>query len=254
MKKKEKTSAYWDELEKRGLISKAGAETEKIRIYREEQERLTHSEKAFFSREEIERNPWMKDYLNFVAEQQRVVQAHEVNREEWMQEAARAYDAQTAAGTLSPLLSMLGKYLLYARDAESGLRDAIHLLFLQDPHLRLPHHNWRVLEEGDNSLLMLHGPKVMTLEVPLFPHVNPVHRERNTRILTRASIYSGGSRPQPREKFGDLFASEDTVLPSRYNEGHAHHIPEETTEPRLYKAKGSEKRFFRGGETAPKNE
>lgn len=172
-----------------------------------------------------------------------------------MDEAARAYAAQTAAGTLSPLLSMLGRYLLYSSDPESDLRDAIHLLFLQNPHLRLPHHNWRVLEEGDNSLLILHGPKVMNLEVPLFPHANQLHRERNTRILTRASIHSGGSKPQPREKFGDLFAREDTVLPSRHNNGQARQTQEEATEPRLYKAKGSE-RHFRGGETArePKNE
>lgn len=61
---------YWDEVEKQGLISKAGAEGEKNRIFREELERLTHAEKASFSREEVDRNPWIKDYLNYSAEQQ----------------------------------------------------------------------------------------------------------------------------------------------------------------------------------------
>lgn len=184
------------------------------------------------------------------------MQAHSADREAWMEEAARAYDAQTAAGTLSPLLSLLGRYLIYPRDMESGVRDAIHLLYLQDPQLRLTHHNWGVLEEGDNSLLMLHGPKVMDLEVPLFPHANQLHRERNTRILTRASVLSGGSRPQAREKFCDIFASEDGVLPPRVNRSQAFSNTEEKTEPRFYKAKLNDKRLYRGGEALqePKNE
>lgn len=118
------------------------------------------------------------------------MQAHAADREGWMQVAARAYDAHTAAVTLSPLLSLLERYLIYPRDVESEVRDAIHLLYLQDPHLRIAHHNWGVLEEGGNSLLMLHGPKVSTLEVPLFPHANQLRRERNTRVLTRASVFS----------------------------------------------------------------
>eukprot|EP00796_Vickermania_ingenoplastis_P001992 gene1992-biopygen1628 len=127
----------------------------------------------------------------------------------WERKVLDTYMAKARSGTLSPLLALIGQYLLFAADAEAGRAALLEILFLQDPSMRLRTHNWYVLDHSD-GMTEIHGPKVEKLEAPLFPETDPLLRELNAKILSEVDVKRGGGPAS--SILEEMFAPEGDTL------------------------------------------
>eukprot|EP00796_Vickermania_ingenoplastis_P007135 gene7135-biopygen4650 len=95
-------------------------------------------------------------------------EAVQSDAEAWEARVRDNYLARAKSGALSPLLTLIGEYLLFAVDKEIGRQHLLEILYMADPSARLAVHNWSILDSVD-GLVETHGPKVESLELPLFP-------------------------------------------------------------------------------------
>lgn len=113
---------------------------------------------------------------------------------------------------LSPLLALIGQYLLFATDVKVGLRQLVDFLYNKDTELRVQFHNWYLLENAVGSATEQYGPKVNGLEFSLFPTTDCTLMELSAKVLgtiTKNSVSGGSAQPSVSEK---MFASGDSVL------------------------------------------
>eukprot|EP00796_Vickermania_ingenoplastis_P006396 gene6396-biopygen4067 len=124
--------------------------------------------------------------------------------------------AKASNQSLSPLLALIGQYLLFFNDSEDGRRRLVEILFLQDADQRLKIHNWYMLCTAGHRKAVKEGHKVDRLQVPMFPWSDHVLRELNTKMLDAvASVGSleGGEYPLTEaERLKKMFAREESVL------------------------------------------
>lgn len=162
-----------------------------------------------FTPEEIKRQPWLKELLN----QRDLWKRHEVAYTQdpiaWEKDVTDSFLAKAAAGMLSPLLTIIGQYLLFAKDKQEGRRYLLELLFNQDPDARLKVHNWYVLETAPTGTAVAKGRKVEKLTVPLFPWTDTRLRELNAKIMDAIDSIEGGSGEDTLRK---MFISDEEVL------------------------------------------
>eukprot|EP00796_Vickermania_ingenoplastis_P003687 gene3687-biopygen2218 len=144
----------------------------------------------------IDRNPWVKELLNTRDMWKRHHEAVQSDAEAWEARVRDNYLARAKSGALSPLLTLIGEYLLFAVDKEIGRQHLLEILYMADPSARLAVHNWSILDSVD-GLVETHGPKVESLELPLFPPTNADMAALNARILL---LTSEASRKE--ESFG----------------------------------------------------
>lgn len=172
-----------------------------------------HSTTDIFSYEEMQRQPWLKEMLNHRDMRRRHELAVAKDAEAWEEATRKAFVAKATAGALSPMMVIIGHYLLYSTDLDRGRRHLLNLLIHQEPSRRLPMHNWLVLSEAPDGLEMVEGEKVEKLTVPLFPYLDHHLHELNARILMSAEL-QGGAAPysgNPR----DMFIDDNAALGTR---------------------------------------
>eukprot|EP00796_Vickermania_ingenoplastis_P011020 gene11020-biopygen8005 len=169
-----------------------------VEEYQAEPQKTENVVQEIFTSEEIRRMPWIKELLN----QQDLWKRHEAavaaNPEDWENNARQTYMAKASNQSLSPLLALIGQYLLFFNDSEDGRRRLVEILFLQDADQRLKIHNWYMLCTAGHGKAVKEGHKVDRLQVPLFPWSDHVLRELNTKMLDAvASVGSleGGEYP-----------------------------------------------------------
>eukprot|EP00796_Vickermania_ingenoplastis_P010629 gene10628-biopygen7590 len=165
-----------------------------------------------FSSEEIKRQPWLKELLNQRDLWRRHTAAVSADEKAWEEDVVATFLAKASGGQLSPLLTIIGQYLLFSADKEVGRRYLLEILFKQPASIRLKVHNWAVLETAPVGTALVMGPKVEHLPVPLFPWQDAKLKELNAKILDLADTCEGGSLAEDDE-LRKLFAPEDKVLP-----------------------------------------
>eukprot|EP00796_Vickermania_ingenoplastis_P000317 gene317-biopygen292 len=138
----------------------------------------------------VDRNPWVKDLQNARDTWQRHFTAIQRNAKQWEEKVRSAYMAKAKSGTLSPLLALIGEYLLYSSGKEAGRQSLLEILYLQEPSKRLSIHNWHILDLVSGAT-ETHGPKVERLKMPLFPPRATPSLRRSTR---RSSSWRGRLR------------------------------------------------------------
>eukprot|EP00796_Vickermania_ingenoplastis_P007181 gene7181-biopygen4663 len=163
----------FDDAVSAGLLAKEAADVEKATALREAIQSATKEAMARaeeknseeFSQAFADRNEWVKDLRNCRDMWRRHTGAVRRDKAAWEKKVLDTYMAKARSGTLSPLLALIGQYLLFAADAAAGRAALLEILFLQDPSMRLRTHNWCVLDHSD-GMTEIHGPKVEKLEAP----------------------------------------------------------------------------------------
>lgn len=204
----------YEEMAERGMIPMDYVEqlrTEKTveEIKRRFPETGKHAAVNSFTTEEINRQPWIKDLLNYRDARNRFHLAVKTDPEAWDKAAREAFVAKATAGTLSPIMAIVCQYLLYSNDAEFGRRSVINLFLFHDANTRLNMHNWEVLSSAPNNLEIIEGGKVASLKAPLYPYLDAQLTALNARLLSTDGL-SGGSPLQL--KGHTLFTDDSTVL------------------------------------------
>eukprot|EP00796_Vickermania_ingenoplastis_P010514 gene10514-biopygen7479 len=146
----------------------------------------------------VDRNPWVKDLQNARDTWQRHFTAIQRNAKQWEEKVRSAYMAKAKSGILSPLLALIGEYLLYSPDKEAGRQSLLEILYLQEPSKRLSIHNWHILDLVSGAT-ETHGPKVERLKMPLFPPGNAELEALNAKILLLEGEVAGGSASRRAE-------------------------------------------------------
>eukprot|EP00796_Vickermania_ingenoplastis_P005115 gene5115-biopygen10100 len=188
----------YDILLKDKVISEVSYATHKNRVVQEAVEAIeaqnSTSPKPIdetFTPEEIKRMPWLKELLNQRDLWKRHSAAVHANIEDWETNVRRTYMAKATSKSLSPLLALIGQYLLFFRDNEEGRRRLLEILFLQDADSRLKIHNWFMLSTAGNGHDVRHGHKVETLcaNVPMErPCVERAqHKDAGRRVRDRGA-------------------------------------------------------------------
>jgi len=122
----------------------------------------------------------------------------------------QAYLAKATAGTLSPLMALVGQYLLYTTDYLQGRRWLLNVLFLEDSNSRMKIHNWAVLNTAPKGTDIKEGRKIEHLQVPLFPWGDHKLRELNAKILDMADSMEGAGPADGR--LAQFFIRDDDFL------------------------------------------
>lgn len=225
------TAAIQPELDMLAGLVAAGVITPEVRNTREvdlrikeisrqrealEQQLAAQNTPARFSREEMERQPFLKELLNYQDLWKRHDEAVAADEVAWEENAKAIFMAKAKAGTLSPILSVVGQGLLFFADKDQGRRHLLELFFLQDEEKRMPAHNWFVLSQAAPGTSIQHGDKVKRLSVPLYPFDPQYHdlAEQNAKILEIAATGAlvGGAPKDDLEKVKHLFKMECKTL------------------------------------------
>lgn len=189
-----------DDALKAGLISQTHHEEEKRKFFDEEMQRMQKEEmekskasSQSFLPEEIAREPFLKEILN----QQDLWKRHEAaiaeDRQAWEKRVRDVFIEKSIAGELSPLLVLIGQYLIFSTDFEAGRRRLLEILFLQPADQRIKIHNWLILASAPKGTNITFGRKVGELSFPLFPFGNSDLEQLNSMILDEPGNLHGGN-------------------------------------------------------------
>eukprot|EP00796_Vickermania_ingenoplastis_P000921 gene920-biopygen761 len=208
------------EMKNEGFITEIQLAAAKLDVTKEElakyEASLTKKETPLaetkFDAEEIKRQPFLKDLLNQRDLWKRHNEAVEADPKAWEADVTSTFLAKATSGTLSPLLTLIGQYLLFT-DHEMGRRYLLEILFKQPASTRLSIHNWHILSTAPAGTDITNGPKVQHLTVPLFPWTDHVLREQNAKILDSVDEIAGGSAPKGKKEQGGFFVKDEDVLP-----------------------------------------
>jgi len=114
----------------------------------------------------------------------------------------KEFEAAAKVGNLTPLESIIGRYVMY--EGEYGGYLLMCLILRTPPETRLLLHNWSIAGAMSDGKKEAFGAAIASLEVPLFPDVEPFVA-LNQRILTQGSSVSGGGTDT-------LFASREDIF------------------------------------------
>lgn len=194
----------------------------KFEVVREEVQKDQDRQKAVtanFSKDEIERQPWLKELLNQQDMWQRHYKTIKEDESAWEQKMKENFMAKATAGRLSPLQCIIGQGLLFFPDREEGRRHLLHLLFGLDPKDRLPAHNWFMLSTAGMGTAIDEGRKVKKMTVPLFPFSEHPLRELNAEILEAVDEGMEGGEPDDKQKLVRFLKDEDVLGVTKYYGG-----------------------------------
>lgn len=210
--------APYTALQEAGEITEDDLKAIKLDMIKEEAGRFTvlpsyecHGGNGRFSSDELKRQPWLKDMLN----QRDLWKRHEAavmsDPAAWESDVTNTFLAKAAAGSLSPLLTLIGQYLLFSTDKERGRRHLLEILYKQPASTRLKIHNWAVLTTAPVGTDLVLGEKVEHLSVPLFPWGDVRLQELNAKILDLVDACEGGSLTEDTQ-LRKMFTTDDQVL------------------------------------------
>lgn len=145
-----------------------------------------------YSREEMEIQPWKKTKLLKEQLWRQHTEAVTHHVDDWEKKVLDTFKSKCIAKALTPLMAMIGQYLIFYKDVEQGRRELLELLYLQNDKSRLETHNWRVLSFFPPGSDETYGDKIKELNVPLFPPADTDLNCLNTGILNSVGTVAGG--------------------------------------------------------------
>lgn len=203
-----------------GTISASEYNRRREKILDEEIEKIeeedTRKEDGLFGLsyhpDELAREPFIKDLLRQKDLWKRHKAAIEADQEGWETAARETFISTCKANLASPLIVMLGEFLIMQEDKEDGRRKLIEILLLQDAEERTKIFNWLQLGKGPQGTEMIHGKKVEQLSFPLFSYKHSDLAQRNSQILsgTPAKNSHGGSTDETSVR--GMYLEEGKVL------------------------------------------
>lgn len=190
--------APYDALKASNIITEEDCNKFKRVVVQEEVERLEKGKLPLtdsFGEEEMKRQSWLREIRNQRDLCWRMHQAAvDADPDAWENKMVDKFISLDIGNELSPLLALIGRYLLFVDNHKYSRRCLPEIMYLQDASARLTIHNWNILASAPEGTDVREGKKEEDLTVPPLPYGNNsslqvLHLEISTTLLFTTRIF-----------------------------------------------------------------
>lgn len=204
----------------KGIITAADYITGREKILAEEMERLgaeiTHEDMSpqtfTYSKEEVDRDPELQKVFRREEKCKRMKKIRDANIEAWETMVRNTFMAICKDNRASPLIVMMGEFLIMDPNREEGRRALLDLLIMDDPEERIKDFNTIVMATGPDGIEFTHGTKVTYLPYPLFSFREPDLAQRNARIFAETTVQENQEGSHISQHVRNMYSDEAKVL------------------------------------------